>query len=316
VGQAPRHRLPADLARHAAQAHPPRRPLGARGPARPPGPRRRPLGRRALAEPADDAPAAARLRLHRAGARDRLPAQRRPQRTGPRRPARAGAPASRHPRGPHRRPVRPDVARRRGLRRRRPRAPPVPAGHRRLRPLAGRRARAPPAAALAGAEPARGRPGLARAGRLHPPRHPRAVPGRRRPGDRLLLGDVRLRGHRPAGAPVHLRPRRLPRPGARLLLRPGGDRARPAAGHQRRGPRRPARPRRRRGGERRPRRPVPRDLLPPRRRARHRPGARPALPRPGGDHRHRHRHRHRREPACAPLGTRSPPRRPPRRSRW
>ena len=36
------------------------------------------------------------------------------------------------------------------------------------------------------------------------PRHHRALPGVRRPGHRLLLGHVRLRGHRPAHALLHL----------------------------------------------------------------------------------------------------------------
>ena len=48
----------------------------------------------------------------------------------------------------------------------------------------------------------------------------------RRPGHRLLLGDVRLRQHRPADAVLHPRPRGLPRRPARLLLRLRGRGAR------------------------------------------------------------------------------------------
>ena len=64
------------------------------------------------------------------------------------------------------------------------------------------------------------------------PRHRRALPGRRRAGHRLLVGDVRLRGHRQADGLLHLRPRRLPRQGPGLLLRPGGRGARAAVRDQ------------------------------------------------------------------------------------
>ena len=49
----------------------------------------------------------------------------------------------------------------------------------------------------------------------------RAAAGDRHPDQRLLVADVRLRGDRPADAVLHLRPGGLPRPAARLLLRPG-----------------------------------------------------------------------------------------------
>ena len=65
--------------------------------------------------------------------------------------------------------------------------------------------------------------------RLRPPGHPRALPRRRRARDRLLVGDVRLRGHGQADALLHLRPRGVPRRDPRLLLRLRGRGARAAA---------------------------------------------------------------------------------------
>ncbi len=80
--------------------------------------------------------------------------------------------------------------------------------------------------------------------RVSPARHLRArrhlLPGHHQPAahhghpdHRLLLGDVRLRQHRPSHALLYLRPGPLPRPPARPLPRPRGRRARTAADHHR-----------------------------------------------------------------------------------
>ncbi len=79
-----------------------------------------------------------------------------------------------------------------------------------------------------------------------PRRHPlpgrgRPVPGRRRAGHRLLVGDVRLRAHRPAGGSAGARPGPVPRRGARLLLRHRDALARPAGDQHGRGRGRAAR---------------------------------------------------------------------------
>ena len=96
VAQATRRPLRPDLARHPAQADPPRRAVGAAGPPRPAAARRRPLGSAAVTQLGEHAAAARRLPLSRRGARDGLPAQRRPEqprqrRSGGAAPARSTA---------------------------------------------------------------------------------------------------------------------------------------------------------------------------------------------------------------------------------
>ena len=280
----------------------------------------------------------ARLPLRRPGARDRLPAQRRlPPPRGPRR--RARPPCAR--RLGHRarqagHPLRPHLARQ-PLRQ----VGPLP-----VRDEARPRAHVPPVqettrAAHPGPPARRGQRRHLDVRRLRPqrlalPGHQRPLPRRRRPRHRLLLGDVRLRQHRPADDLLHPRPRGLPRRPARLLLRLRGRGARAAAHPHDRGHRRPRRPRH---GRRRPRRTVrgvPRaKFAVPRGRPRVRPVRRPVplgrladaqqvllapqLPQPltlaglpprsrrGGLRRHPRRHRAaRRSPgSCAPSSSRT-----------
>ncbi len=70
------------------------------------------------------------------------------------------------------------------------------------------------------------------------PEHGRHAADRRRARDRLLLGHVRLRGHRQADGVLHARPRALQRGPARLLLRPAGGGARSRRADARRAARR------------------------------------------------------------------------------
>ena len=155
--------------------------------------------------------------LGRRGARDRLSPQRRAQRAGPRRTARARARAARDRRRHDRGPLHADLPRRRGVRRAVVRARPR---QRRVHRRARGRSRPAAAPALHGHRGAPARRPRRRARRLPAPRRQRALPRRRRARHRLLVDDVRLRGHRPAAGVPDLRPRRLPAPPARLLLRP------------------------------------------------------------------------------------------------
>ncbi len=161
---------------------------------------------------------AACLRLHRQGARDRLPAQRRPRAAGKRRGRPRRTPQAGHPRRPARAALRADLARQRqvgcrllegalprtrGARRR-------AAGHRRPRP----RAREHRHLRVGERRP------VQRGRRRHAlPRHQRPVPRERRPDHGLLVGDVRLRHPRSADDVPGAGPGRLPRPAARFLLR-------------------------------------------------------------------------------------------------
>ena len=185
------------------------------------------------------------LPLRRRGPRDRLPAQRHLPPARARRAAGRGDPAPAGPAGGQAgHPLRPDLARQRL---RRVRALPV---HHEARPRAHvprvrARLRAPHPGSPAGGV----RGGLDHVRRLRAQRvelsgHPRPVPRCRRAGDRLLVGDVRLRQHRPPDRLLHLGPRAVPRQPARLLLRLRGGGARPPAARVEPGDRRAGAPRR------------------------------------------------------------------------
>ena len=75
------------------------------------------------------------------------------------------------------------------------------------------------------------------------PRRQRALPGRRRAGHRLLLGDVRLRAHRQADRLLRLRPGPVPRRDPRVLLRPAPAGPRAGGADRGRAGRRAAAPR-------------------------------------------------------------------------
>ena len=231
VRAAARPALPADVARHAAQAARLRRlqPAGRDPPLRAPlaAPPDQ-LAVRALPQPLLHADPAAGVRDHGRDARDRLPPQRRARARRPRRAGRARAGAARAAGGRARRALRPDVPRPRP---RRPRPLPARAGARGRAPP--RRARArhggPVPQAPLHRRPRAGDRGRLRARRLDLSRRDRAAARRRRARHRLLLDDVRLRQHRPADAVLHVRPRGVPRRDPRLLLRLRRQGARPAA---------------------------------------------------------------------------------------
>ncbi|CAA9531455.1 MAG: CDP-glycerol:poly(glycerophosphate) glycerophosphotransferase, partial [uncultured Solirubrobacteraceae bacterium] len=230
VDQARRRRLPADVARHAAEADPLGRHVGAGGAAGAVVEGRRSLGLPDLAQPDEHAAAAPRLSLRPRRRRDRLSAQRRPQRPRPRRAARGPARRARDRRRQDGRALRADLARRRGVRRGRQGVSPR-LRHRRVHRAARRRPRPAAAPALHAHGALRARRASGGARRVLSSRHRSAVPRRRRSRHRLLVDDVRLRDHGPPDPVLHLRPRRLPGTPAGLLLRLRTGRARSAAGH-------------------------------------------------------------------------------------
>ena len=103
----------------------------------------------------------------------------------------------------------------------------------------------------------------------------RPVPGRRRAGGRLLLDHRGLRGDAAPGAPARPGPGALRRGGARDVPRPGRRGPGPGAGLAAGGDGRPGRPARGGAGVGPAPRGLPRALLPPRRRPRHRSACSP-----------------------------------------
>ncbi|CAA9469690.1 MAG: CDP-glycerol:poly(glycerophosphate) glycerophosphotransferase, partial [uncultured Solirubrobacteraceae bacterium] len=257
--QAPRLRLPADVARHAVQAHRlrrrephlPRRGVPLRRRARARGGQ---VGHPALPEPVLHPGPARRVPLRGRDPRDGLPPQRPPAVPGARGGPGARARGARAPRGRPGRPLRPHLARHvRAQARARPAAPAPRArrGHDDARPRP--RAHRPH-------RPGPGRP--RRAQRLPLARHDRAVPRRGRAHHGLLLRDVRLRHHGQAAPALHARPRALPRPDPRLHLPLRGRGAGAAAADLRRGGGRAGRRRGRHGAVPRALRGLGRALLP------------------------------------------------------
>ena len=240
VDEAARRLLPADLARHPAQADPPRRPrpAGVAGQARQ---GRRPLGPAALPEPGEHRAAARTRSASRARPRDRLPAQRRPDaRTGTT-SARGCARSWASPTGRTAVLYAPtwrddlvfDHAGDQDFE--------VPIDLAAFAERLGEDHVLLTAAAQHGGRPARDPAGRAGGRRVRPRRIRGALPGGRYAGHRLLVGHVRLCRHGQAHGLLHLRPRALPRRRAWLLLRPrrGSPRAAgpsPARNSSRRSP--------------------------------------------------------------------------------
>src|SRR5690606_10126510 len=160
----------------------------------------------------------------------------------------------------------------------------VPARHAPGPGAGGGRTRGRPCAPHPAAPQCRGhRPrggGRVRPGRVGVPRHRRTFPDLGRPGHGLLVAHVRLRGHRPSHAVLHLRPGALPGRAARLLLRLRERGARPAAEDVRRGDRGPPLDRRRPPHLHRPLRTVHPTLLRTGRRQSRQPSNRPNPPIP------------------------------------